>query len=118
MSALTFETCEPGERFRERLGEPERGAPLADPGARDAAGRSLWNDRAARRPAGGALHAVGAARDLVGAPGVTGLIGHYHAADRAAGAGLLAAACAALSERGVARVLGPIEPAAPGNATA
>jgi hypothetical protein len=48
------------------------------------------------------------AHDLVGAPGKSGLVGHYAAADAAAGVALLAAARAELARRGAVRVLGPM----------
>jgi GNAT superfamily N-acetyltransferase len=48
------------------------------------------------------------ALDLHGAPGRTGMIGHYEAREAAAGAALLRHACGLLFERGVARVLGPM----------
>ena len=48
------------------------------------------------------------ARDLHGAPGRSGMIGHYEARERSAGADLLGQACAMLVERGAARVLGPM----------
>jgi ribosomal protein S18 acetylase RimI-like enzyme len=48
------------------------------------------------------------ARGLVGAPGRTGLVGHYDAVEADAGAGLLRAAREELAEAGVARVLGPM----------
>jgi GNAT superfamily N-acetyltransferase len=46
--------------------------------------------------------------DLHGAAGRSGLVGHYEALDRGAGAALLAAACRELAAAGVARVLGPM----------
>lgn len=46
--------------------------------------------------------------DLHGAPGTTGVIGHYAARDPAAGVALLRAAAARLRARGAARVLGPM----------
>jgi len=48
------------------------------------------------------------AADLHGAPGVTGMIGHYEALGEEAGVAVLEHARDALAERGVARVLGPI----------
>jgi len=48
------------------------------------------------------------ADDLHGAPGRSGLVGHYEAASREAGAALLAAARRDLVERGAVRVLGPM----------
>src|SRR5438094_2371558 len=48
------------------------------------------------------------AQDLVGAPGRSGLIGHYEALNREAGAAVLEAACRTLAEQGVVRVLGPM----------
>jgi hypothetical protein len=48
------------------------------------------------------------ADDLVGAPGRSGLVGHYEASDGAAGAELLAAARSELTRRGAVRVLGPM----------
>jgi GNAT superfamily N-acetyltransferase len=49
-----------------------------------------------------------AREDLVGAPGGSGLIGHYEALNRDAGVALLGAACRELADQGVARVLGPM----------
>jgi len=46
--------------------------------------------------------------DLAHAPGVTGLIGHYDAVDNEAGSALLKEACGRLSERGAARIVGPM----------
>jgi GNAT superfamily N-acetyltransferase len=46
--------------------------------------------------------------DLTGAPGASGLIGHYASRDAASGPRLLMAAVAGLREQGVARVLGPM----------
>ena len=46
--------------------------------------------------------------DLTDAPGATGLIGHYEALDSGAGSALLLEARRRLAERGVARVLGPM----------
>jgi GNAT superfamily N-acetyltransferase len=51
---------------------------------------------------------VHAARDLHDAPGLTGLVGHYEALDQEAGVAVLEAACRALSEQRVDRVLGPM----------
>ena len=48
------------------------------------------------------------ARDLHGAPGASGLVGWYEASDADAGAALLRHAREVLAERGVARVLGPM----------
>jgi L-amino acid N-acyltransferase YncA len=48
------------------------------------------------------------AADLRHAPGASGLVGHYEALRRDAGMAVLAAACRALTERRVARVLGPM----------
>jgi GNAT superfamily N-acetyltransferase len=48
------------------------------------------------------------ARDLVGAPGVSGLVGHWQAGDVSSGRHLLEAACRHFAEAGVARVLGPM----------
>lgn len=48
------------------------------------------------------------APDLHGAPGVTGMVGHYEALERAAGIALLLSARQGLAARGVARVLGPL----------
>lgn len=66
------------------------------------------------------------AADLHGAPGVTGMVGHYDALEREAGIALLLHARQALAARGVARLLGPLNgstwaryrlvlPAAPGD---
>jgi ribosomal protein S18 acetylase RimI-like enzyme len=49
-----------------------------------------------------------AADDLHGAPGRSGMVGHYEARDAAAGTDLLRHACALLFERGAARVLAPM----------
>lgn len=46
--------------------------------------------------------------DLVGAPGRSGIIGHYEALQRDAGLSLLGDACRELARSGVARVLGPM----------
>ena len=46
--------------------------------------------------------------DLHGAPGATGLIGHYESTDGGAGAGLLREAAARLASAGAVRVLGPM----------
>ena len=46
--------------------------------------------------------------DLAGAPGCSGLIGHYEATDGEAGRDLLVAAAAELTRRGAVRVLGPM----------
>ena len=46
--------------------------------------------------------------DLVGAPGRSGLVGHYEALSREAGVELLGAACHELAEQGAVRVLGPM----------
>ncbi len=51
------------------------------------------------------LHTVA---DLVGAPGVSGLIGHYEAVDLEAGVRIIREASRLLMERGAARVLGPM----------
>jgi GNAT superfamily N-acetyltransferase len=48
------------------------------------------------------------ARDLVGAPGMSGLVGKYEAADTESGRLLLAEACRHFRDRGVARVFGPM----------
>jgi GNAT superfamily N-acetyltransferase len=48
------------------------------------------------------------AADLYGAPGVTGMVGHYEALEREAGIAVLVHARQALAARGVARVLGPL----------
>ena len=48
------------------------------------------------------------AEGLVGAPGTSGMVGHYEALDAEAGAALLRAAAAALAGQGARRVLGPI----------
>jgi GNAT superfamily N-acetyltransferase len=48
------------------------------------------------------------APDLYGAPGVTGMVGHYEALERDAGIALLLHAREALAARGVARVIGPL----------
>jgi hypothetical protein len=48
------------------------------------------------------------AHDLVGAPGRSGLVGHYAAVDAEAGAELLRRSCAELARRGALRVLGPM----------
>lgn len=64
---------------------------LAGPAAAPRARASLW-----------------LAHDLAGAPGRTGMIGHYAAADAEAGPALLAAARAELARRGAVRVVGPM----------
>ena len=46
--------------------------------------------------------------DLVGAPGRSGLVGHYEALDRDAGVVLLTEACRTLVDEGAVRVLGPM----------
>lgn len=46
--------------------------------------------------------------DLHGAPGRTGLVGHYESLDREAGAALLTEACQVLAAEGAVRVLGPM----------
>jgi GNAT superfamily N-acetyltransferase len=46
--------------------------------------------------------------DLAGAPGLSGMIGHYEALARDAGVSLLEGACRELTRAGVARVLGPM----------
>jgi len=48
------------------------------------------------------------AHDMVGAPGRSGLIGHYEALEPEAGAALLRAALAELARRGALRVFGPM----------
>jgi len=48
------------------------------------------------------------ARNLVGAPGESGLVGRWEAFDVSAGRSLLEEACRHFAERGVARVLGPM----------
>ncbi|MEO5618034.1 MAG: GNAT family N-acetyltransferase [Candidatus Eisenbacteria bacterium] len=48
------------------------------------------------------------AGDLAGAPGISGLVGHYAAANAGAGAELLHASCAELARRGAVRVIGPM----------
>lgn len=48
------------------------------------------------------------AHDLVGAPGRSGLVGHYEALEPEAGVALLRASLAELSRRGALRVLGPM----------
>lgn len=53
--------------------------------------------------------AIRVAEGLTGAPGRTGLIGHYEARDRAAGVTLLRESLARLSEEGVKRVVGPMD---------
>lgn len=52
--------------------------------------------------------ALGARDDLVGAPGRTGFVGWYEAADRQAGAAALAEAARLLWSEGAHRVLGPL----------
>ncbi len=47
--------------------------------------------------------------DLNGAPGLTGMIGHYEARDAESGAALVRAAAATLAAEGAVRVLGPID---------
>ncbi len=49
------------------------------------------------------------ADDLAGAPGRTGIIGHYEARDEAAGITLLRESLARLSEAGAERVVGPMD---------
>ena len=49
------------------------------------------------------------ARDLVGAPGVSGLVGAYEAGDSEAGRLLLEEACRHFARHGAARVLGPMD---------
>jgi GNAT superfamily N-acetyltransferase len=49
------------------------------------------------------------ARDLVGAPGTSGLIGRWEAEDARAGRVLLEEACRHFAGRGLARVLGPMD---------
>lgn len=56
----------------------------------------------------GARLSLDVATDLQGAPGRTGLIGHYERADAAAGVALLRAAADRLAAEGVRRILGPI----------
>ena len=51
---------------------------------------------------------VQAREDLTGAPGRSGIVGHYEALDRDSGVALLEAACRELAGIGVARVLGPM----------
>jgi GNAT superfamily N-acetyltransferase len=70
------------------------------------AGGECW--LAYRGPDAVAALATYSADDLEGAPGRTGLVGHYGAADDAAGSALLAAAAQALMARGAVRVLGPL----------
>ena len=46
--------------------------------------------------------------DLTGAPGVSGIVGHYASRDAASGPRLLMAAVSRLREQGAARILGPM----------
>lgn len=70
------------------------------------AGTACRVARAAGRPV--ARLSLHVRDDLVGAPGTSGMVGHYEALDRDAGALLLRSACAELAERGAARVIGPM----------
>ena len=63
---------------------------------------------AGNRDAPSARASLWLADDLAGAPGRSGLLGHYAAADTAAGAELLRESCAELARRGAVRVIGPM----------
>jgi GNAT superfamily N-acetyltransferase len=107
MSELAIATL---EASRESLADFERvraavGPDAAPPDPLEPGATLLLASRAGAPVARLSLQVV---HDLVGAPGPSGLVGHYEALDAEAGTALLAAAGRALAERRVLRVLGPI----------
>jgi GNAT superfamily N-acetyltransferase len=85
------------------LGARARGHPDADP-----VDASLALGLAGPAEAPRARVSLWLAHDLPGAPGRSGLVGHYEALDADAGIALLREACAALARHDALRVLGPI----------
>lgn len=85
---------------RDRIGDPGADEPVP-PSARCRVARDDDGVPVARL-------SIGLASDLHGAPGVTGLIGHYESTDPGAGATLLRGAVARLASAGAVRVLGPM----------
>ncbi|MGH7319152.1 MAG: hypothetical protein ACRELA_05950, partial [Candidatus Rokuibacteriota bacterium] len=86
----------------ETLGVRVSGRTDADPSA----GTTRWVAYRASEPV--ARLSTQVAHGLLGAPGETGLVGHYDAIEAEAGVGLLRAAREELAAAGVARVLGPM----------
>jgi GNAT superfamily N-acetyltransferase len=107
MSIIAIETVHEGDdvamagfRALDRPGPAGSGAPPADEA-------TLLLARRDGAPVARLSHRV--VEGLVGAPGPTGMIGHYEAEDAEAGVDLLQAAGRALAGAGVARVLGPMD---------
>jgi len=105
--ALRIEHLAPGAA---RPAKVDALAPPVDPAAHSAPpslATELLVGWRADRPV--ARCSVALAHELHGAPGASGLVGHYEALDAAAGVALLARAAAILTARGAARVLGPMD---------
>ena len=82
-----------------------RGIPDAPDDPVAAGAECLLLREAGRAVARCTVHVAG---DLIGAPGRSGMVGHYEARAAAPGVALLEHACALLAGRSVARVLGPM----------
>lgn len=93
--------AKPPPAFSAVLGPP--GAPL-DPVAPDTRCLIAWSNDEPR-----ARCTLSLRDDLNGAPGKTGMIGHYEARDADAGAALVRAAASTLAALGAMRVLGPVD---------
>ncbi|TMQ72631.1 MAG: hypothetical protein E6K80_02310 [Candidatus Eisenbacteria bacterium] len=107
MSAITI--GEVGERPEARAAfDAVRAAVGGDAGGSEPVplGATLLLARRGAAPL--ACASIAVATDLHGAPGPSGLVGHYQAVDPDAGVAVLGVACRSLSARGVARVLGPV----------
>lgn len=98
-----FPASEPAPKPFAALGERMNGVPDSDPVPEEG---ERW--LALRGDDAVARLSTSTATDLREAPGVSGLVGHYEAADPLAGSVLLTGACDALVEQGVRRVIGPI----------
>lgn len=89
----------------ERFASLEPTGPQAMPQPSPTGARRVVAERAGAVVARVALHR---AEDLVGAPGTTGMVGHFEAADEAAGVAVLRRAAQRLAEEGAVRVVGPM----------
>ena len=103
MSAIRIESAGDARSFEEVR---ERVGPEAASEAPPLPGSTLMVAWRGDQPV--ARLACRVAPDLHDAPGASGMVGFYEALESEAGATLLRAACAALAERSVARVLGPM----------
>jgi len=104
VSDLRLESFAPGDPRRAAF-DGVRGLPDAAPEAVHAGATCML---AMRGDLPLARCTTSVASDLHGAPGRSGLIGHYEALDRSAGVALLERARTDLAAAGVARVLGPM----------